>query len=71
MAIDSPCVKVCVIDEGCGLCTGCGRSLAEIAGWSRLSDTQRRAIMAELPRRLAAAGLAVRKPGGDTVRASS
>jgi predicted Fe-S protein YdhL (DUF1289 family) len=50
--IISPCVKVCVIDAASGLCAGCGRSLAEIAAWTRLSDAERRAIMAALPERL-------------------
>ncbi|WP_171562301.1 MULTISPECIES: DUF1289 domain-containing protein [unclassified Roseobacter] len=27
----SPCVSVCIIDEGRGLCTGCGRTVDEIA----------------------------------------
>ncbi|WP_367238277.1 DUF1289 domain-containing protein [Hyphomicrobium sp.] len=53
-AIESPCVKVCDIDRPSGLCRGCGRTLAEIAGWSSLSGTERRRIMAELPARLAA-----------------
>jgi predicted Fe-S protein YdhL (DUF1289 family) len=54
MAIASPCVKICVFDEEAGLCMGCGRTLAEIAGWLRLSDDERRAVMAALPERLAA-----------------
>lgn len=49
----TPCIKVCVIDAPSGLCEGCGRSLAEIAQWSRLSETERQAIMNELPDRLA------------------
>ncbi len=36
-AISSPCIKVCVIDPVCKLCQGCGRTLQEIAQWSRLS----------------------------------
>ena len=52
-AIDTPCTKVCVIDAAKGLCLGCGRSLSEIAAWSRLSGQDRSRVMAELPRRLA------------------
>lgn len=48
---ESPCIKICVIDPGSGLCTGCLRSLEEIAAWSRLPDEARRRIMAELPAR--------------------
>jgi predicted Fe-S protein YdhL (DUF1289 family) len=33
---------------------GCGRTLAEIAAWGGMDETRRRAIMAELPARLAA-----------------
>jgi uncharacterized protein len=50
----SPCIKVCVIDGPTGLCAGCGRTLAEIGDWLGFSDEQRRAVMAELPARLAA-----------------
>jgi predicted Fe-S protein YdhL (DUF1289 family) len=53
--LETPCIKVCEIDHATGLCTGCGRRLSEIAGWSRLTDAQRHAIMLELPGRLAPA----------------
>lgn len=52
-AIISPCVKLCVLDSATGFCAGCGRSVAEIANWLRLSDKERRAVMALLPDRLA------------------
>ena len=55
MAIESPCTKICVIHAAEGLCLGCGRSLHEIASWSSLSGTERTRVMADLPRRLAAA----------------
>ena len=50
--MESPCVKICVLDPVSDLCTGCGRSLDEIAGWSELSDDERRKIIAELPERM-------------------
>lgn len=50
-AIKTPCVKVCVIDGESGLCMGCYRQLSEVAGWARLTDEERAAIMAELPDR--------------------
>ena len=46
-----PCVKVCVVDGQSGLCLGCFRTLAEVAAWERLSDTERAAIMGELAAR--------------------
>ncbi|HUZ13836.1 MAG TPA: DUF1289 domain-containing protein [Caulobacteraceae bacterium] len=52
-AIATPCVKVCIVDARSGLCLGCLRTLAEIAGWSRLSGAERDGVMAELPARRA------------------
>lgn len=49
--MESPCIKVCVIDPATKLCTGCKRSLAEIAQWSALTDAERQRIMTELPAR--------------------
>jgi predicted Fe-S protein YdhL (DUF1289 family) len=50
----SPCIRLCVIEPGAGLCSGCGRTLAEIAAWGSMAEAERLRIMAELPRRLAA-----------------
>jgi uncharacterized protein len=50
--METPCIKVCVIDERSGLCTGCGRTRREIAGWSSMTAKERRRTMAELPARL-------------------
>jgi uncharacterized protein len=55
--ISSPCTKVCAVDGRTGLCIGCGRTLKEIAGWGGLDERERRAIMAQLPARRAAAGV--------------
>ena len=51
--IESPCNKVCVVDPVSSLCSGCGRTLAEIGGWIGFTPDERRRIMAELPQRLA------------------
>jgi predicted Fe-S protein YdhL (DUF1289 family) len=48
----SPCVRICQVDHLTGLCVGCGRTLEEIATWSRIDETTRREIMAGLPQRL-------------------
>lgn len=50
-SIATPCVQVCVVDGASSLCLGCYRTLQEIGGWSRLSDAQRAAIIADLPSR--------------------
>jgi predicted Fe-S protein YdhL (DUF1289 family) len=39
------------MDDASGLCAGCFRTLDEIAAWSRLSDDERRAVLAALPSR--------------------
>ena len=50
--MESPCLKICVMDEQTGLCSGCGRSRAEIALWTSYTDAERRRIMDELHKRL-------------------
>lgn len=52
-SIVSPCVRVCRISPDTQYCEGCGRRLKEIAGWARMAEAERDAIMADLPRRLA------------------
>ena len=53
-SVSTPCIKVCAVSGQSGLCIGCGRTLAEIAAWGRLSEDERKVIMADLPARLAA-----------------
>jgi predicted Fe-S protein YdhL (DUF1289 family) len=49
--IQTPCIDICKIDPITRLCTGCGRTLDEIARWGSMSDAERAAIMRELPSR--------------------
>ena len=49
--IKTPCIKVCVVDGESGLCLGCYRKLSEVAAWTRFTDAERDAILAELPDR--------------------
>lgn len=51
--VPSPCKNICVMDEPSGLCTGCARTLDEIALWSVLDDDDKRAVWALLPQRWA------------------
>jgi predicted Fe-S protein YdhL (DUF1289 family) len=53
----SPCEKICTLEPGSSLCSGCGRSLAEIENWATYSNAERARIMQELPGRLKAIGL--------------
>ena len=52
LSLETPCVNICLLDSETGLCVGCGRTLAEIAGWAGMSDAERRAVMAALPMRM-------------------
>jgi hypothetical protein len=49
--LETPCVNICLLDVETGLCTGCGRTIDEIARWSAMSHRERRAVMAQLPAR--------------------
>ncbi|MBV9330616.1 MAG: DUF1289 domain-containing protein [Alphaproteobacteria bacterium] len=50
--ISSPCNKICTLDAASGLCTGCGRTLDEIARWGSMDEPERLRIMATLGERL-------------------
>ena len=56
MAVSTPCINLCVLDDRFGLCLGCGRTRAEIGAWGTFSEAERRAVMAGLARRLADIG---------------
>ena len=50
--IETPCIKICVVDPETGFCIGCGRTRGEIGGWLGMSAEQRREVMATLPERV-------------------
>jgi predicted Fe-S protein YdhL (DUF1289 family) len=54
---ETPCVAVCLMDPKTSLCLGCGRTLQEIARWSRMERAERLSIMSTLRRRMLDAGL--------------
>lgn len=62
-AIATPCVNICAVDPISALCIGCGRTIAEIADWSGMSEDERNVIMAGLAERMRAAR-SERAPGG-------
>lgn len=62
--VPSPCKNICVMDEPSGHCSGCGRTLDEIALWSVLDDDDKRAVRALLPARLAQLTGAPERPEG-------
>lgn len=54
--VRSPCVNICALDEA-DVCVGCQRTVAEISGWSRMSNADRRAVLALCVERARAGGL--------------
>jgi predicted Fe-S protein YdhL (DUF1289 family) len=48
--IETPCIKVCVVDPDTGFCIGCGRTRGEIAGWLGYSAQERHAVVLALER---------------------
>lgn len=61
----SPCISVCVIDERTGLCTGCQRTLDEIAAWSGLDDAGRRVVWTRIESRRASLDAKIATPDKD------
>ena len=51
--VPSPCVNICRMDPGTGLCLGCARSLDEIAAWSTMDNLAKRRVWKALPARRA------------------
>lgn len=49
--IASPCLKICTVDPERDMCSGCHRTLDEIARWSQMDDTERAQVLALLPAR--------------------
>jgi hypothetical protein len=70
-AIETPCIKVCVVDPETGFCIGCGRTRMEIGSWLSFDAKQRQEIMANLPERVATLTLRKRRRGGRRGRLAS
>ncbi len=64
MTVETPCIKICILHPLLDICTGCGRSLQEIARWGRMSAEERRTVMDGLQARMRAAGLTPPSPAG-------
>lgn len=50
--MQTPCIRICLIDPNSQLCSGCGRTLDEIGNWTAYDDEERRSIIQQLPARL-------------------
>lgn len=53
--VKSPCISVCEMDPASGLCSGCFRTLDEIAGWISFSNDEKRDVLSRLRERRARA----------------
>ena len=51
----SPCIGICIMDPRTRQCRGCLRTIEEIAGWYEASIDDKRALLAALAARRAAA----------------
>ena len=52
--VASPCVRVCKMDAAGVFCTGCWRTLDEIAAWSRMDAPAKRAVRVLIAERASA-----------------
>ncbi len=50
--IPSPCVNVCRMDTGSGLCEGCFRTIEDIREWGRSDDAAKKAMWVQITERL-------------------
>jgi predicted Fe-S protein YdhL (DUF1289 family) len=50
-SVMSPCIGICTIDPKSRFCLGCKRTIEEIGRWVMLDDSQRKAIIEQLPGR--------------------
>ncbi|MFC0399625.1 DUF1289 domain-containing protein [Paraburkholderia rhizosphaerae] len=44
VAVPSPCINICRMDEATGWCDGCLRTIDEIANWSLFDEATKRAV---------------------------
>jgi predicted Fe-S protein YdhL (DUF1289 family) len=54
--VRSPCVSICALDDQ-DLCIGCQRSADEITRWGRMSNDERRQVIALAEARARSQGL--------------
>lgn len=43
--IESPCIKICTLDESGQVCLGCFRTIDEIGHWSQMADPARARVL--------------------------
>jgi len=52
----SPCVNICALDDD-DVCSGCQRTVAEITRWSRMTNPERREVLALCHERAKSSGV--------------
>jgi uncharacterized protein len=50
--IETPCIKICVVEPETGFCIGCGRTRGEIADWIGMTAQDRHAVIETLAERV-------------------
>jgi predicted Fe-S protein YdhL (DUF1289 family) len=68
--VETPCIKVCVVDPASGFCIGCGRTRDEIASWLDIGANERQRIMGALKERISSLTHRRRRKGGRRGRAA-
>jgi uncharacterized protein len=51
--VPSPCVSICRMDPGTGLCVGCWRDIDEIIAWGRMDEGGKRKVWQAITERMA------------------
>jgi len=51
-SLKTPCIGLCEMSEGLGICLGCGRRIEEIMDWVYMTDQERETIILETRDRL-------------------
>ena len=54
--VASPCVNICALDDD-DVCSGCQRTVAEITRWSRMTNPERREVLALCHERAKSSGV--------------
>jgi len=66
--IKSPCTGICALDPVRDWCSGCGRTIDEIAEWGTANEERQRAIVTALADRLVQMGSDHVSPASDDRR---
>ena len=62
--VETPCIKICVVDPDTGYCIGCGRTGEEIGAWLGMTHERRKELISGLAERVATLTLRKRRRGG-------